>query len=62
MYRGPLPEYAQRKNPNRARLVRLLCKNGDCSKRGESWAEMTTDYPGQGVLRDSKEADFTADC
>ena len=36
-----LPGYAQSKNPNPARLVRRLCKNGDCSKGGLSWAEMT---------------------
>ena len=57
MYRGPLPNYAQ--HANRARLVRLLCK-GDCSP--VVWAEMTTDYPGQGVLRKSQLGDFTAVC
>jgi hypothetical protein len=62
MYRGPLPDYAQCKNPNRARLARLLCKNGDCSKRDESWAEMTTDHPGWGVLKKPQEKDFTAVC
>lgn len=62
MYTGPLPDYAQRKNPNRARLVRLLCKKGDCSKHGESWAEMTTDHPGWGVLKKSQEGKYTAVC
>ena len=57
-----LPGYAQSKNPNPARLVRRLCKNGDCSKGGLSWAEMTTDRPSWDVLRNSKEGDFTAVC
>ena len=49
---------AQRKNPNPARLVRLLCKNGDCSKGGLSLAEMTTDHPGWEVLRNLQRGRF----
>jgi hypothetical protein len=57
MDRGQFPAYA-----NRGRLVRLLCKNGDCSKGGLSWAEMTTDHPGWHLLRNSQAGDFAAVC
>jgi len=56
-YMGPLPRYAS--HANRNRLVRVLCK-GRCCKT--TWAEMSVDYPGEAVLRESQVLDFEATC
>ena len=56
-YKGRLPAYAL--GADRRRLVRLLCKGQCCKTR---WAEMTVDYPGETVLRDSQLLQFQARC
>jgi len=56
-YTGPLPDYA--KGADRKRLVQLLCK-GKCNRT--RWAEMTVDFPGEEVLRNSDVFSFSAKC
>lgn len=56
-YSGELPQYA--KKADRNKVVKILCK-GSC--RGERWAEMNVNFPGQDILADSDSGDFEARC